>query len=79
MEPIIAFGRALRQLRKEAKLTQEQLALEAEVQRKYVSLLELGQNQPTVTVIFKLASALKCAPSNLIRLTEEILSANDKD
>ncbi|WP_232519471.1 helix-turn-helix domain-containing protein [Pseudomonas koreensis] len=54
-------------------MTQEQLALEAEVQRNYVSLIERGINQPTIAVLFKLASALKCSPSSLILLVEEEL------
>ena len=69
----VTFGRVLRQKRQEAGFTQEQLALEADVQRNYVSLIERGINQPTIAVLFKLASALKCSPSSLIRLVEEEL------
>ncbi|WP_323828277.1 helix-turn-helix domain-containing protein [Pseudomonas sichuanensis] len=69
----LAFGRVLRQKRQEAGLTQEQLALEADVQRNYVSLIERGINQPTIAVLFKLASALRCSPSALILLVEEKL------
>jgi transcriptional regulator with XRE-family HTH domain len=75
VEPQIAFGRALRRSRKRAGLTQEELALEAGVRRTYVSLLELGHNQPTITVIFKLARAIGCRPSELIRATEQEASA----
>jgi transcriptional regulator with XRE-family HTH domain len=66
---------ALRQKRKEFGYTQEQLAHEADVQRNYVSLIERGINQPTITVIFKLAIALKCSPSSLISDVEKIASA----
>lgn len=69
----MAFGRVLRQKRKEVGLTQEQLALEADVQRNYVSLIERGVNQPTIAVLFKLASALKCSPSTLVLLVEKEL------
>jgi len=69
----LAFGRVLRQKRQEAGLTQEQLALEADVQRNYVSLIERGVNQPTIAVLFKLANALKCSPSTLILRVEEEL------
>ena len=48
----------LRRLRKASGLTQEELALEAELRRTYVSILELGQQQPTLTTILKLAPAL---------------------
>lgn len=42
---MIAFGKVVRQLRKERKLSQEQLGFEADLQRIYVSKLELGQQQ----------------------------------
>jgi len=69
----LAFGRVLRERRKQAGLTQEQLALEADVQRNYVSLIERGVNQPTINVIFKLAAALKCQPSALIADMEALV------
>ena len=71
--PSQLFGITLRELRKEAGLSQESLALSADLQRNYVSLIELGRNQPTVTTIFKLAEALDITPSKLIKLTEEKL------
>jgi transcriptional regulator with XRE-family HTH domain len=74
--PNISFGKVLRQLRKEAGLSQEQLALEAEIQRNYISLIELGRNQPTITTIFKLAHALGIKPSKLVHLVEEISTAS---
>lgn len=75
MEIGVAFGRVLRRKRQEASFTQEQLALEADVQRNYVSLIERGVNQPTIAVLFKLANALKCSPSTLILLVEEELGS----
>jgi transcriptional regulator with XRE-family HTH domain len=65
-----AFGRALRSLRKERGLSQEGLALEADLQRNYVSLIERGINQPTVTTIFKLATALRVRPSEIVAMVE---------
>ena len=70
-EVALAFGQALRQIRKTAGLTQEELGLSAGLQRKYVSSLELGEKQPTLTTIFKLAQALKIRPAMLLDLTEE--------
>ena len=51
-------------------MTQEQLGLEADLQRKYITLLELGEKQPTITSVFKLASALRVKPGKVISLTE---------
>ncbi len=70
-----AFGKVLRSLRVKAGISQEELALDAEMQRNYISLIELGKNQPTVTSIFKLANALNIAPSKLIKLVEEEISS----
>ena len=69
-QPGEAFGKVLRVLRVERGLSQEALALEAGVQRNYVSLIERGVNQPTITTIFKLATALGIKPSQVVELVE---------
>jgi len=69
--PQEAFGRVLRQLRLTSGMSQEQLGLESGVQRNFISLIETGQNQPTVTTIFRLAKALKVKPSELIAAVEK--------
>ena len=61
-----AFGRVLRDRRLLAKLTQEALAFESGLGRNYISLLELGQNQPTIGTLFRLAAVLKVTPEALI-------------
>lgn len=73
-----AFGKAIRQKRKEQKLTQEQLGFEADIQRIYVSKLELGQQQPSLTTIFKLANGLNYSASSLIKDVEDILNEASK-
>lgn len=70
------FGKILRALRREASLTQEQLAFKAGVERNFVSLIERGVNQPTVKVIFKLASALNTKPSKMLALVENEVDRN---
>lgn len=69
-----AFGQVLRRLRRDAGLTQEQLGWEAELQRQYVSSLELGEKQPSITSVFKLSKALKIKTSKLIALVETELN-----
>lgn len=66
----LPFGTALRRVRLAAGLTQEQLGLEAGVQRNFVSLIELGQNQPTINTIAKLARALGMKASELVAEAE---------
>lgn len=68
--PNIAFGKVLRSLRIQSELSQENLAFAAELQRNYISLMELGRNQPTITTIFKLSIALGIKPSELIKMVE---------
>jgi len=70
MEIKLAVGKILRKLRLKAGLTQEQLALEADIRRTYVSLIELGQNQPSITTIFKLSKALNTSPSKFLKQVE---------
>jgi transcriptional regulator with XRE-family HTH domain len=71
--PYAALGRALRSLRLAAGLSQEQLGLESGVQRNFISLIETGQNQPTITTIFKLAVALRVKPSKLVAMAEKLI------
>jgi transcriptional regulator with XRE-family HTH domain len=79
VEVSVAFGRVLRRLRRAAGWTQEQLGFEAALQRNYISTLELGQQQPTLTTLLKLASPLGVTASRLVELTEaEILQAAAK-
>lgn len=73
MDPGLAFGKVLRVVRKEVGLTQEELAHAAEVDRTFVSLIERGERQPTVRVLFKLAAALNLPPVRLVELTQEMV------
>jgi transcriptional regulator with XRE-family HTH domain len=59
-------GRNVRRLREEAGLSQEKLALEAELDRTYVSGVERGVRNPTVTVVARIAKALKTEPNKLL-------------
>lgn len=73
MDVAQAFGKVLREVRLEAGLTQEQLGLEAGVRRTFVSLLELGEQQPTLTTILKLSEALNISASEMVSKAEELL------
>jgi transcriptional regulator with XRE-family HTH domain len=70
ISPHAAFGQVLRKHRLAAGWSQEQLGLESGVQRNFISLIETGQNQPTITTIFKLAVALDIKASKLIAEVE---------
>ena len=70
MDAAVAFGKVLRQLRQEVGFTQEQLGLEADLRRTYISILELGQQQPSLTTILKLSKVLERPASELVALVE---------
>jgi len=53
------FGERLRRLRKEAGLTQEELAARAGVSVDFLSLVERGINAPSFENVEKLAKALR--------------------
>jgi len=71
--PHAAFGVVLRRLRHAAELSQETLAMESGVQRNFISLIETGQNQPTVGTIFRLATALGVKPSKMVADAEKLI------
>lgn len=77
MDPGDAFGKVLRVARKEAGLTQEELAHAAKVDRTFVSMIERGERQPTVRVLFKLADALNTSPVRLVEMTQQMVQRED--
>ncbi|HEY3785338.1 MAG TPA: helix-turn-helix transcriptional regulator [Steroidobacteraceae bacterium] len=70
----IAFGRVLRESRRQKGLSQEDLAGAGEFDRTYPSLLERGMRTPTLTVIFQLAEVLEISPASLVTRTLDELN-----
>jgi transcriptional regulator with XRE-family HTH domain len=64
-----AFGYVLRSVRREAGVSQEDLAFRADVDRTYPSLLERGRRQPTLAIVLRLARALTMEPAELVNRT----------
>jgi transcriptional regulator with XRE-family HTH domain len=60
------LGRTVQRLRAERGWSQEQLADESGLHRTYVSGIERGIRNPTITVIETLARGLKVAPADLL-------------
>ncbi len=67
------FGRVLREERRRQNISQEQLALYADVDRTFVSQIERGIRQPTITTLVKLSRVLQLAPSTLVARMERSL------
>jgi len=55
--------------RKALKMSQEKLALKAEVDRTYVSGIERAKRNPSLNLIVKLAAKLKTTPAALLTPT----------
>jgi len=64
-----AFGKVLVSCRHTAKISQEELAFRAGLDRTYPSLLERGLRQPTIGRFMAIAYALKIDPSTLMIMT----------
>ena len=67
----IYFGEALRRLREERGLSQEELGYESGYHRTYISQLERGQKSPSIQTIFQLARALNLKPRELVKAVED--------
>ena len=61
-----SLGQQLRRLRRERKLTLEQLAMASDVSRSMISKIERGESHPTTPVVGRLAEALKVGISTLV-------------
>ena len=57
---------SVRRARKAAGLSQEDLALEAGLDRTYISQVERGKRNVTVIVLARIAGALKVTPDRLL-------------
>lgn len=66
----IIFGGVLQRYRAKAGVTQEELAFQAGVDRTFVSRLERGIRQPTITTLLGLGAALGISATELVRETE---------
>jgi len=60
------LGRNVRRLREERGWSQEDYADRAGIHRTYVSDIERGKRNPTVTVVEKLAKPLEVEPGRLL-------------
>jgi len=62
----VRLGRNVRQLREARGWSQEDYADRAGIHRTYVSDIERGRRNPTITVVEKLAAPLGVAPGELL-------------
>ncbi|MGM0644089.1 MAG: helix-turn-helix domain-containing protein [Thermodesulfobacteriota bacterium] len=70
------FGQVLRKYRAMNKLSQEKLAQKCGLDRSYISLLERGLRQPSLTTILLLSKTLNTSAVAFIHDVEELLHEN---
>lgn len=63
----MALGEAIRELRLSKGISQEKLALIAEVDRSYVGRIERGDNNAAILTLAKLAAALEISVTKLMQ------------
>lgn len=62
----VLFGVALRRAREAKAMSQERLASASDLSQPYLSLVERGENSPTIDVVFRLCEALDVSPGELL-------------
>lgn len=76
---VAAFAHALREARQRAGLTQEDLAERAEVSVRFISHLETGKRQPSLSALAALSGGLLIPMSVLVAAVERSLRTFDGD
>lgn len=71
-DSLVALGQAVRAIRLERRLSQEELANRALVHPTYVSVIEGGRRNLTWTAMRKISQALGVTTSELVQRAEEI-------
>jgi len=66
------IGRAIKQSRENKGLSQEVLSGLANIDRSYLSKIELGLRNPTIVLLYKLAKALDINASEILKAAEEM-------
>jgi transcriptional regulator with XRE-family HTH domain len=65
------LGNNVKKCRETRKMSQEDLAEKSGLHRTYISGIERGVRNPTITVVLQLAEALDVAPSILLEKAKE--------
>lgn len=61
----LSFGRAIRKFRERKNMSQEDLALSAQMDRSYVGRVERGEKSVSLDKIWQLCTALEATPAEL--------------
>lgn len=64
--PALAFGQAIKELRLERSLSQEEFAHKASIERSHMGKIERGEHLPNLVLILRIANALSITPGKLL-------------
>jgi len=74
---IAAFAVALSEERQKAGLTQEELAERADVSARFISFLETGRRQPSLSTLHALSLGLCISMQDLVATVERVHATED--
>lgn len=74
-----AFATVLKDLRTQKKVSQENLAFLSGLDRTYISLLERGKRQPTLTSLFSISKALDMTLVEFTTALEKKINENQSN
>ena len=74
-----AFGQTIRAIRNRRAISQESLALQCGLDRTYISGIERGTRNPSLTNILKIAAALDVRPAELFAAIHGDASGSEED
>lgn len=77
--PARAFGSAVRAMRLEQGIAQEELAALAGIERSHMGKIERGEHMPTLALILKISTALQRSAADLMATTEKLLQATPRE
>jgi len=70
---LAAFGRVVREARLDRRMTQEELAFSAGLNRNYVAAIEKGRRKPSLITLYSLARGLEISAAALLSRTDQFL------
>jgi len=76
-EPQPALGQAIRRLRKERRLSQEELGHRAEIHPTWISHIESGRTNPAWGTVRRIAGVLEVRLSEVVLLAESVADEED--
>ncbi len=76
-EPQPALGQAIRRLRKERRLSQEELGHQAEIHPTWISHIESGRTNPAWGTVRRIAAVFEVRLSEVVLLAERIGDEDD--